>query len=131
MRLLALLLVLTLTACAENSAEVAENLAAEEVTSAEVPKLPAAAEQLVGTWRSDDDRVVTFSRQGTMISPLMGDGEVAFRLAADSLFLSDSEIFAVEAIDADRRYVIEALEGDVLTLGPEGRVLAGTYARAE
>ncbi len=130
MRLLALLLLFTLTACTENE-EVAENLAAEEITTAEVPSMPNAAQQLVGTWRSTDDRVVTFSADGTMISPLLGDGQIAFRLAVDSLYVSDSDVYGAEGITMDRRYAIESLTDDALTLGPAGLSLAGTYSRAD
>ena len=130
MRLLALLLLFTVTACTEN-VEVEENLAAEEVTTAEVPEMPVAAEQLVGTWRSDDDRVITFDRTGTMVSPVLGDSQVAFRLAVDSLYVSDSDVYAAEGITTDRRYVIKSLTEDALTLGPAGLPLSGMYTRSD
>lgn len=130
MRLLALLLLFTLTACTENE-EVEENLAADEVTTAEAPQMPVAAEQLVGTWRSADGRVVTFDRTGTVVSPVLGASQVAFRLAVDSLYVSDSDIYGAESITEDRRYVIESLTEDALTLAPAGLPLSGMYTRSD
>lgn len=134
MRLLALLPLLLLTACGEpGEAGIADGVdtSTAAVLVPEEPELPDAANLIVGTWERSDGQIVTITDESQVVSPLLGDEALAFRLGADSMYVSDANVYSAEAVADDRRYAIEMLNADRLVLGPDALPLAGTYSRTD